>query len=125
MIMTKVFLALGAAAVALSATPAMADRNGNHGNRHHARVCAKWRHGNCVRWDNHGYRVSSARHAQWNNGYRFGPRYSYTTYSAIPRPIVSQYSLSPDYRYVYRDNYVYVVNPRTYAIERVIDALTR
>jgi hypothetical protein len=125
MIMTKVFLALGAAAVALSATPAMADRHSNNGNRHNGRACAQWRHGNCVRWDNHGYRVSSARHARWNSGYRFGPRYSYTSYRALPRTYVSRYDLSPDYRYVYQDNYIYVVNPRTYAVERIIDALTR
>ena len=35
-----------------------------------------------------------------------------------------RYDLNPDYRYVYRDNYIYVVNPRTYAVERIIDALT-
>jgi len=123
--MTKVFLALGAAAVALSAAPAMADRHDNNGNRHNARTCAKWRHGQCVRWANHGYRVSMARHAYWRTGYRFGPRYGYTSYSALPRTYVSRYDLSPRYRYVYRDNYIYVVNPRTYAIERIIDAVTR
>lgn len=123
--MTKVFLALGAAAVALGATPAMADRHHNHGYRHHARVCAKWRHGHCVRWNNHGYRVSAARHAMWRTGYRFGPRYAYTSYRALPQTYVSRYDLNPDYRYVYRDNYIYVVNPRTYAVERIIDALTR
>jgi len=126
--MTKVFLALGAAAVVLSATPAMADRNNNHnnhGNRHNAKVCAKWRGGHCVRWDNHGYRVSKARHARWNTGYRFGPRYAYTSYRALPRTYVSRYNLSPNYRYVYNDNYIYVVNPRTYAVERIINALMR
>ena len=71
--MTKAFLALGAAAVALSATPAMADRHDNHGNRHRARTCAKWRHHHCVRWANHGYRVSSARHAMWRTALRFSP----------------------------------------------------
>jgi len=120
--MTKTLLALGAAAVALTATPALAD---HHGNRHHARACAKWRHGHCVRWDTHGYRVSSARHAMWNTGYRFGPRYAYTSYSAIPRTYVQRYDLSPRYRYVYRDNYIYQVDPTTYAVRRVIDALTR
>jgi hypothetical protein len=123
--MTKTLLALGAAAVALTATPALADRHSNHGNRHHARVCAKWRHGHCVRWDTHGYRVSSARHAMWRAGYRFGPDYRYTSYGAIPRVYVQRYDLSPRYRYVYRDNYIYQVDPTTYAVRRVIDALTR
>lgn len=123
--MTKTLLALGAAAVALTATPALADRHGNNGYRHHGRVCAKWRHGHCVRWDNHGYRMSSNRHAMWRTGYRFGPRYGYTSYRALPRVYVRRYDLSPQYRYVYRDNYIYQVDPRTYAVTRVIDALTR
>ena len=46
------------------------------------------------------------------SGYRFGPRYSYTSYRALPRTYVSRYDLDPDYRYVYSDNYIYVVNPR-------------
>jgi len=41
--MTKTLLALGAAAVAFSATPALADRPHDNGYRHHARACAKWR----------------------------------------------------------------------------------
>jgi hypothetical protein len=126
--MNKFILGLGAAAVALTATPAMADRHHDNGYRHHGRECAKWRHGHCVRWNNYGYRMSMsrhARHAMWRTGYVFGPRYTYTSYRALPRGYVTRYDLNPDYRYVYRDNYIYVVNPRTYAVERVIDALTR
>ena len=121
--MNKLLLAAGAAAVALTATPASADRHGHHGYRHHARVCTKWRHGHCVRWAKKDVRV--IRHARYRTGYVFGPKYVYTTYSTLPRTYVRRYDLNPDYRYVYRDNYIYVVNPRTYAIERVIDALTR
>jgi hypothetical protein len=124
--MTKTFLALGAAAVALTATPALADRHSNNGYRHHGRTCATWRHGHCIRWENYGYRMSSARrHAMWNTGYRFGPRYAYTSYRTLPRVYVQRYDLSPRYRYVYRDNYIYQVDPTTYAVTRVIDALTR
>ena len=110
--MKKALLALGVAAVALSAAPADA-------KRYHKATCAKWRHGHCVAW-------RTSRHsAMYRVGYRFGPRYGYSTYRTLPRTYVSRYDLSPDYRYVYRDNYIYVVNPRTYAVERVIDALTR
>ena len=67
-----------------------------------------------------------SRHsALYRVGYRFTPRYAYTPYARLPRSYVTRYDLNPNYRYVYRDNYVYVVNPRTYAVERVIDALTR
>jgi hypothetical protein len=108
--MTKTFLALGAAAVALSAMPADAQY------RHHGRACVKMRHGHCVR-----YRGA----ARFRTGYVFGPRYTYTSYRALPPVYVRRYDLNPRYRYVYRDNYIYVVNPRTYAIERIIDAFTR
>jgi hypothetical protein len=113
--MMKLFLALGAAAVALSAAPVDA-------KRYQKAACAKWRHGHCVVWVK---RSHMNRHARWNTGYRFGPRYAYTSYRALPRTYVSRYDLSPDYRYVYQDNYIYVVNPRTYAVERIINALTR
>ena len=123
--MTKAFLALGAAAVALSATPAMADRHDNHGNRHHARTCAKWRNHHCVRWANHGYNVSNMRHARYRVGYRFGPDYGYTAYNTLPRTYVSRYRLNRDSRYVYRDNRIYVVDPTTYAVTRILDAIPR
>ena len=114
--MTKTLLALGAAAVALTGFTASTSADAR--NRHHGKVCKKWRHHHCV---SYGY----GRHARWTTGYRFGPRYAYTSYRMLPRTYVRQYDLNPDYRYVYRDNYIYVVDPRTYAVTRVIDALTR
>lgn len=113
----KFLVAFGVAAVALSASPASAD------NRHHGRECVNWHHGHCTRWANHGYAVSTHRHARYKMGYVFGPSYGYTAYSAIPHTYVSRYRLNPDYRYVYTDNYIYVVDPKTYAVERVIDAM--
>ena len=115
--MTKTLLALGAAAVAFTATPADAKRYTN------VTKCTKYRNGHCVRWKR--LTVKQARHAGYRVGYRFGPTYSYTAYGALPRTYVRRYSLSPRYRYVYRDNYIYQVDPTTYAVTRVIDALTR
>jgi len=115
----KVFaLAIGTTAVALSAAPASA----NHGRHyaHHARTCAKWRHGHCVRWNNYGYMRSTAAHNRYRVGYVFGPDYRYTSYSAIPRTYVDRYGLTPDGRYVYSNNTVYVVDPATYAITRIL-----
>lgn len=120
--MMKTILALGAAAVALTATPALADRGHHNGwNKHGARVCKSWHRHQCTRWAGPGMR----RHAMWNQGYHFGRNYSYTSYRAIPRVYVRRYDLNPRYRYVYRDNYIYQVDPTTYAVTRVIDALTR
>ena len=121
--MTKLFLALGAAAVALSAAPASAD-HGRH-YRHHARACARWHHGHCVRWMNRGYAMSMARHNRYRVGYVFGPSYSYTEVTALPQPYVTRYHLTPDYRYVYRDNVIYVVDPATYAVTRILNAIPR
>ena len=109
--MMKYLLAAGVAAVAFAATPSEA----RHHDRH-ASACAKWRHGQCVRWDNH-----ARRHA-YDVGYRFGPSYGYTTYGALPRTYVTRYRLSPRYRYVYRDNYIYQVDPATYAVMRILNA---
>jgi hypothetical protein len=109
-------LALAGTAVALTAVPADAQRHSN-------RTCARMRHGHCVAW------VRTARapigRAAYRVGYRFGPSYSYTDYSALPQPYVTRYRLSPNYRYVYSDNRIYVVDPTTYAVRRVINAITR
>jgi hypothetical protein len=117
----KLLLAIAAAGVVMTATAADAR---HHAYRHHARTCVKMRHGHCVRWSNHGYAMSTARHARYKVGYRFGPSYAYTNLSALPPTYVRRYDLNPDYRYVYRDNYIYVVDPTTYAVTRVINALT-
>ena len=109
--MMKLLLAAGVAAVALTAAPSEARRH------HSSTTCAKWRHGHCVKWKR------MTRRQAYRMGYRFGPRYSYTAYGALPRTYVTRYHLSPRYRYVYRDNYIYVVDPTTYAITRILNAL--
>ena len=100
--MKLAFLAIGAAAVALSAAPADARHYGHHV------ACAKWRHGHCVVMS--GYKV----------GYAFGPTYDYTEFSALPPPIVTRYHLRENYRYVNRHGNIYVVSPHTYRVIRVI-----
>jgi hypothetical protein len=109
--MMKVMLALGTAAVALTATPSDARRHYTN-----ATTCAKWRHGQCVKWKR------LTRHQAYRMGYRFGPSYSYTSYSALPRTYVTRYHLAPRYRYVYQNGYIYVVDPTTYAVMRILNA---
>jgi hypothetical protein len=116
--MMKALLAAGAAAVAFTAVPADA--------KHYSRAveCSKYRHGRCVAWKR--LTRAQARHARaYRVGYRFGPGYGYTAYTALPRPYVTRYHLSPDYRYVYSGNTIYVVDPATYAITRVINGIVR
>jgi hypothetical protein len=106
----KILFSLGAvAALALTSQPASADP-------HHG-------------W-NHGQRVSKARHARnqarrarYGVGHRFNRGYRYTSYNALPRTYVTRYRLSPRYRYVYTNGYIYQVDPTTYAVTRVLNAL--
>ena len=55
-------------------------------------------------------------------GYAFGPSYTYTDYSALPQPIVTRYHLRDTFKYVNDNGYVYVVNPNTYRVVRIIRA---
>lgn len=111
--MTKAFLALGAAAVALTAFPASARTYSN------VTKCAKWRDDRCVQW-NVLTNGQARRESEYRVGYNFGPNYSYVETSALPQPFVTQYHLGPDFRYVDADGYVYVVNPHTYRVVRVL-----
>src|SRR5690349_1878040 len=110
--MKKTLLALGAAAVVVTAAPADAKRYTN------ITKCMKYRHGRCVAWKR--LTVKQARRAGYRVGYRFGPTYSYTELGALPQPIVTRYHLGDNFRYVNRDGFVYVVNPNTYRVVRVI-----
>jgi len=110
--MTKALLALGAAAFALTAVPAEAKRYTN------VTKCTKYRHGHCVAWKR--LTAKQARRAGYSVGYRFGPSYSYVDLDALPQPVVTRYHLGTNFRYVNRDGYVYVVNPNTYRVVRVI-----
>lgn len=109
--MTRTLFALGAAAVALSAIPANARQYSG------AIACSGWRNGQCVAWN----RLTKEQAAKVAVGTVFGPNYTYyVPYSSIPQTVVTQYKLSPDYRYVTADGYTYVVDPHTYAVTRVI-----
>ena len=75
----KMLLALGAAAVALTAVPAEAKQYTNISK------CTKYRHGRCVAWKR--LTRAQARRAGYRVGYNFGPNYSYTDIGSLPQPI--------------------------------------
>jgi hypothetical protein len=108
--MRKILLAMSGAAVALAVTPTSANAK--------TYVCTKWRDGVCVST----HRVKGT--PPYKVGYVFGPNYTYTTYSDIPQPVVTYYKLDSNGRYVYSDGYVYVVDPTTYAVTRVLDVIS-
>ncbi|MEO5641626.1 MAG: hypothetical protein ABIQ98_07680, partial [Sphingomicrobium sp.] len=62
----------------------------------------------------------------WSRGERvpYGYR-TYTPYNQIPQRYVDQYNLDPDNRYIYRDNTIYQVDPRTSIIQRILGGLIR
>ena len=106
--MRKVLLVLTGAAVALTAAPASAKTY----------VCTKWDSGVCV--STHRVKGRPA----YQVGYVFGPNYAYTSVSALPAPVVTYDSLTASNRYVYSNGYIYVVDPTTYAVTKVIDTLS-
>ncbi len=54
-------------------------------------------------------------------GTDFGPNYSYySDYKTLPAAVVTQYNLSCDCRYVSADGNIYVVDPHSDAVTRVI-----
>ena len=53
-------------------------------------------------------------------GYR-----SYTPYDRIPLDLRSRYGIPTGYNYIYRDNSVYLVDPRTRLVQSIIDLIGR
>jgi hypothetical protein len=113
--MIKSILAIGAAAIVVSAAPAEARPKA------HTMTCTRYSHGRCMTWKR--MNRAQGRRAAYAVGHHFGPRYTYTTYSRLPRAYVTRYNLSPRYRYVYTNGYIYQVDPVTYAITRILNAL--
>ena len=110
--MREILLALSGAALALTTAPSIAKEPKTY-------TCTKWDNGVCV--SVHRVKGTPPRAV----GYVFGPTYSYTTVSDLPQPVVTYYHLGDNQRYVYSDGYVYVIDPATYAVTRVIDTLSR
>jgi hypothetical protein len=110
--MRTILLALSGAAVALTIAPASAKDPKTF-------VCTQWKDGVCV--STHRVRGTPA---PYKVGHVFGPSYAYTTFSDIPQPVVTYYKLDSNGRYVYSDGYVYVVDPTTYAVTRVLDVIS-
>lgn len=52
------------------------------------------------------------------NGYRY-----YTPYDDLPASLRDRYDLDDDYRYIYRDDRIYVVDPATRLVTRILDAI--
>lgn len=108
--MTKALLALAGAAVALSSVPVAARTYSN------VIKCSGWRNGQCVAWN----RLTNSQAHDIGVGYVFPQNYTYVDVNGLPQTVVTQYHLTPSDRYVYSNGYVWVVDPTTYAVTRVI-----
>jgi hypothetical protein len=63
---------------------------------------------------------------RWAQGSRLPYGYnSYTPYNQIPQRYIDQYGLNSNDRYIYRDNTIYQVDPRTSIIQRILGGLVR
>ena len=49
----------------------------------------------------------------------------YTPYSQVPYDLRRKYGLDRDDRYIYRDQYLYRVDPKTMVVEQVLSAILR
>jgi hypothetical protein len=60
----------------------------------------------------------------FREGQRVSSNYRYyTPYNDIPLVLRNQYNLDDDYRYIYRDNVIYSVDPRTRLVTSIINAI--
>ena len=60
----------------------------------------------------------------FREGQRLSSRYRYyTPYDNIPLVLRDRYDLSDDYRYIYRDNVIYQVDPATMLVREIINAV--
>lgn len=146
---TILTLAAAAAAVTLTATPALADPGGKgKGNK-------EWKHSGDDHRDGDHYRDGRYRdgnnhynsyrgcppglakkhngcqppghaRARWARGERLPYGYNgYTSYNNIPREYRDRYNLNRDDRYIYENGTVYQVNRRTSVIEQILGSLVR
>jgi len=102
------------------------DRNRN---RVDDRVEARWTYGG--NWcppglakKNNGCVPPGQLKREFREGQRVNSNYRYwTPYGSIPVDLRTRYDLSDDYRYIYRNNYIYAVDPRTDVVTRIISLL--
>lgn len=142
--MVKLLLLAGAAAL-VGAPPLLAKPGGGHGKGHGAKAqvvkvkpaklkvakvksfkakrvwataCPRglvWRGPTCIP-PGHVNRLLAV-------GARVPTGWAYTPWGRVPVDLRAQYGLDPGYRYIYRDNVIYAVDPRTRLITSIISAV--
>ena len=116
------------AGVAALATTAPAYAKPKHG-KHHGQSSYGYNGGNCppgLAKKNNGCLPPGKAKKLYNVGQRLPYGYnSYTPYNQIPYDLRNRYNLDNDDRYIYRDDYLYQVDPTTLIVQQVLSAILR
>ena len=123
--MKHLLLLAGAAALA-SAAPAFAKpKHAGHHGKHMNPVAQGYGAGHCPPGlAKKGCMPPGQAKKLYNIGQRLPYGFNgYTPYNQIPYDLRRHYGLDDDYRYIYRDQYLYQVDPTTYAVRRILDAI--
>lgn len=123
--MKNILILAGVAALA-SAAPAFAKpdhaKHGKHGQHSIG-------YGNCppgLAKKNNGCLPPGQAKKLYNVGQRLPYGYNrYTPYDQIPYDLRRQYGLDDDYRYIYRDDYLYQVDPTTMVVRQILNSIIR
>jgi hypothetical protein len=124
--MKTLLLLTGALALA-STSPALAKPGKGHGN--HGAHAGHLGHGGggCppgLAKKNNGCLPPGQAKKLFAQGQRVPNGYNgYTPYGSIPYDLRRQYDLKDDYRYIYRDDYLYQVDPTTLVVQRILSAI--
>ena len=123
----KTFLLLAGAAALASTSPALAKPGKGQVNPHVAQGHVGYGAGGCPP----GLAKKTVpcvppgqAKKLFNVGQRLPFGYNgYTRYDALPYDLRRRYDLNDNYRYIYRDDYLYQVDPTTMVVSRILNAI--
>ena len=120
--MKHILMLAGAMALASTAPAYAKPKHANHQGNHIGQ-------GHCppgLAEKNNGCLPPGQAKKLYNVGQRLPYGYnSYTPYNQIPYDLRNRYNLGDDDRYIYRDDYLYRVDPKTLIVQQVLQALLR
>src|SRR5688500_19032783 len=129
----KTLLLLASAAILTATSPALAKPGKGHGNPQVAKVHkghaghVGYGTGGCppgLAKKNNGCLPPGQAKKLFAQGQRVPLGYNgYTPYGSIPYDLRNRYNLDDDYRYIYRDEYLYQVDPTTMVVQRILNAI--
>ena len=123
--MKNILLLAGAAALAATASPALAKQGPKHGKHHRGHAAMS----HCppgLAKKNNGCLPPGQAKKLYNIGQRLPYGFNgYTPYDRIPYDMRRQYGLDPYGRYIYDQNYLYRVDPATRIVSQILTAIIR